>query len=119
MELFPSKLQSMRRFIQGILPFLLLALAVLLFLSAGNQTTSRTLAKEQQFLEEALTKAAVQTYALTGQYPETLDSLLETSGITYDPESFVVEYVVQGSNLLPSISVIPLFGGRKEKPYEF
>ena len=37
-----------------------------------------------------------------------LDELLNDYHITYDSEKFVVEYVPNGSNLLPSISVLPV-----------
>ena len=56
----------------------------------------------------ALEGGAIRTYALTGQYPQSLDELLSDYHITYDSEKFVVEYVPNGSNLLPSISVLPV-----------
>ena len=74
-------------------------------------------AKEQQALEQALEQGAIRTYALSGQYPQSLNELLEDYHITYDHSHFVVEYMPNGSNLLPSISVIPLsdsFSLRKE-----
>ena len=64
--------------------------------------------KEQVTLTQALEGGAVRTYALTGRYPQSLDELLSDYHITYDSEKFVVEYVPNGSNLLPSISVLPV-----------
>ena len=59
-------------------------------------------------LSQALEGGAIRTYALTGRYPQSLDELLSDYHITYDSEKFVVEYVPNGSNLLPSISVLPV-----------
>ena len=73
--------------------------------------------EKQQALEQALEQGAIRTYALSGQYPQSLNELLEDYHITYDHSPFVVEYMPNGSNLLPSISVIPLsdsFSLRKE-----
>lgn len=42
-----------------------------------------------------------------GQYPEP-GELLNDYHITYDSDKFVVEYVPNSSNLLPSISVLIL-----------
>ena len=50
---------------------------------------------------------------MTGEYPEALSQLLDDYHITYDKTRFVVEYVPNGSNLLPSVSVIALNGSRK------
>ena len=62
-----------------------------------------------------LESGAIRTYALKGQYPESLDELLNDYHITYDSSRFVIEYVPNGSNLLPSISVIPLTGTNSER----
>ena len=67
----------------------------------------------QNALEQALKNGAIRTYALTGTYPESLSQLLSDYHITYDKTKFVVEYVPNGSNLLPSISVIALSGSAK------
>ena len=71
--------------------------------------------QEQSALLQALENGAVRTYALKGQYPESLDELLSDYHITYDSSKFVIEYVPNGSNLLPSISVIPLTGINSER----
>ena len=66
-----------------------------------------------KLLEQALKNGAIRTYALTGTYPESLSQLLLDYHNTYDKTKFVVEYVPNGSNLLPSISVIALSGSAK------
>ena len=80
-------------------------------------TSKDTLQKEQQLLEQSLKRGAVHTYALTGRYPESAEELIKDYHITYDSSRFVIEYVPNGSNLFPMISVIPLsvsFSNRKE-----
>ena len=59
-------------------------------------------------IKRALEQGAIHTYALTGNYPQNLEELLTDYKISYDPDKFVVEYVPNGSNLLPSISVLVL-----------
>ncbi len=78
-----------------------------------SSTSDQAVHKEQDALEQALKNGAIRTYALTGTYPESLSQLLSDYHITYDKTKFVVEYVPNGSNLLPSISVIALSGSAK------
>ena len=104
MELFESRRTKFLR------AFFLLFPALLLVLSC---TSGQAVRKEQDALEQALKNGAIRTYALTGTYPESLSQLLLDYHITYDKTKFVVEYVPNGSNLLPSISVIALSGSAK------
>ena len=94
--------------------FLLLCIGLIFFIAIGR-TSDATIQKEQSALLQALENGAVRTYALKGQYPESLDELLSDYHITYDSSKFVIEYVPNGSNLLPSISVIPLTGINSER----
>lgn len=110
MDLFESPSKKIFRQLRLILPIALLMVLCVIFLVGINRTSQETLKKEQASLELALQKGAVRTYALTGRYPQSLSTLLNDYGITYDHEKFVVEYVANGSNLLPMISVIPLSG---------
>ena len=63
--------------------------------------------------KQALKNSAVRSYAMTGEYPEDLAQLLNDYHITYDKNRFIVEYIPNGSNLLPSISVIARPGSSK------
>ena len=102
MELFESRRTKFLRAFFLLFPALLLVLSCTLFV-AGVSSTS----------DQALKNGAIRTYALTGTYPESLSQLLSDYHITYDKTKFVVEYVPNGSNLLPSISVIALSGSAK------
>lgn len=113
MELFESRRKKFLRAFFLLFPVLLLVLSCTLFVAGVSQTSGQAMQKEQDALEQALKNGAVRTYALTGAYPESLSRLLADYHITYDKSKFVVEYVPNGSNLLPSISVIALSGSTK------
>lgn len=113
MELFESRRKKFLHSLLLLFPVMLLIFICILFIAGVSRTSGQALEKEQTALEQALKEGAVRTYALTGEYPETLSQILEDYHITYDKTRFVVEYIPNGSNLLPSISVIALSGSRK------
>ena len=113
MELFESRRKKFLRAFFLLFPVLLLVLSCILFVARVSSTSDQAVHKEQDALEQALKNGAIRTYALTGTYPESLSQLLFDYHITYDKTKFVVEYVPNGSNLLPSISVIALSGSAK------
>lgn len=108
MDIFETRLIRIRRIFHFIVPILFAAVLCLIFYLGIARTQTDSLEKEQVTLTQALEGGAIHTYALTGQYPQSLDELLSDYHITYDSEKFVVEYVPNGSNLLPSISVLPV-----------
>lgn len=108
MELFENPRKKFLRKFTVLLPLLFLIVIGILFSAGINYTSAETLQKEQQILEQALQNGAIRSYALNGRYPESLEQLLDDYHITYDSSHFVVEYIPNGSNLFPSISVIPL-----------
>ena len=108
MDIFETRLIRVRRIFRFIVPILFAAVLCLIFYLGIARTQTDSLEKEQVTLTQALERGAIRTYALTGRYPQSLDELLSDYHITYDSEKFVVEYVPNGSNLLPSISVLPV-----------
>ena len=113
MELFESRRKKFFRGLLLLFPVLLLILACTLFAAGVSHTSEQTLSKEQDALEQALKNSAIRTYAITGEYPEDLAQILNDYHITYDRNKFIVEYIPNGSNLLPSISVIARSGNSK------
>lgn len=111
MRLYISKAEKRKRFLAALLPALIPLAAAGGFLWALTLTGAQTDQSRQQTLYRALNQGAVRVYALTGAYPETLAELLAAAHITYDPESFIVEYIPQGSNLPPTVFVSPMEGG--------
>lgn len=108
MDLFRSKKQHLFRYFRACIPFFFPACACLLFYLGISYAGQETIQQEQTALQQALEQGAVQTYALTGSYPQSLEELLTDYKISYDPDRFVVEYVPLASNLFPSIDVILL-----------
>ena len=103
MDIFETDRARIKRRLQAFLPILLLAAVCLIFYLGITGAGRETVTKEHTTL-----KRAIHTYALTGNYPQNLEELLTDYKISYDPDKFVVEYVPNGSNLLPSISVLVL-----------
>ena len=108
MNIFETRGTHLKRFLRLLLPILFAVILCALFYIGIVHTQTDSLEKEQITLTRALEGGAIRTYALTGRYPQNLSQLLSDYHITYDTEKFVVEYVPNGSNLLPSISVLPV-----------
>ncbi|MDD6615560.1 MAG: hypothetical protein PUF13_05595 [Lachnospiraceae bacterium] len=96
------------------LPFKLYG-AILFFLVCGGfcvaeiSSVSRQSSRaELENLQSALERSAVHCYATEGVYPESLDYIRQHYGITWNPDKYVVDYEIIGSNLKPTITVIPL-----------
>lgn len=61
--------------------------------------------------EQAIRRAAVQCYAIEGEYPPSLEYLKENYGI--EAGEYVVHYTVIASNLMPDITVFALEDGEE------
>ena len=110
MRLFISKRTRIRRTLRRLVPVVLLALVTAVFCVAVQVVSRQSLTGQKEALERVLRQSAVNTYALTGAYPESLEELLSSYHITYNPEHFLVEYTPTGSNLFPGIFVLSLRG---------
>ena len=88
------------------LPIAAFVLLFVLFLSGIRGLSDTTAAKQKESLETALSRSIAQCYAVEGVYPEYLDYLKEHYGLTYDEETFLVDYVSYGSNLRPEVTVL-------------
>ena len=90
--------------------FSLLVFAVLLgflFFAVGDADKNSDL-KQQEFLLQALRKAAISCYAIEGFYPPNLEYLEEHYGVIIDHSKFEVDYdVFAGSGVMPVIDVYP------------
>lgn len=112
MDLFETKRSRRHRKIRAILPLAVLTALCIIFYMGISYAGRETISQEQTSLQQALQQGAVRTYAMTGHYPQSLEELLTDYGISYDHDKFVVEYVPNGSNLLPSVSVLVLSSGK-------
>lgn len=62
-------------------------------------------------LHAAISRAAVQCYALEGAYPPDLQYLRDNYSLMIDDERFFCDLDAYASNVMPAIIVVPLEGG--------
>lgn len=106
MNRFEQTRPPVRHVITYLLPLAAFVILLILFLGGVRSVGSTTLAKQQESLETALSRSISQCYAVEGVYPPSLDYLSAHYGLTYDTETFLVDYEYYGSNLLPDITVL-------------
>ena len=77
MDIFETRLIRVRRIFRFIVPILFAAVLCLIFYLGIARTQTDFPGKKNRFtLTQALEGGAIRTYALTGQYPQSLDELL-------------------------------------------
>ena len=97
--------RTVREFALPVLSFLVVLCVVWIALGNLSQGT------DEQMLEavrRAVTRTAVQCYALEGEYPASLDYMEENYGLHIDHARYAVHYPRVGGNLLPQIAVFPV-----------
>ena len=72
----------------------------------GKQKVLEAQRAARRQLEETLRRAAVACYAAQGAYPPDLDYIEEHWGVQIDRSRYAVFYQVEGSNLMPDITVL-------------
>ena len=93
----------------GFYRFVSVAIFVLIavcFVLAVEYSGRSTIEKQQESLEKAIARDIVQCYAIEGQYPPTLEYMEEHYGLTYDKDTFFVDYQPIAANLYPDYTVI-------------
>lgn len=82
----------------------------LLFFLFGIQSVEHSTTSEQlASLKRTIQKNIVHCYATEGTYPPNLDYLKEHYGLSYNETLFFVDYISIGSNIMPDVTVIPLY----------
>lgn len=105
MHIYKNKRGGM---LQKIL-FAAIFLAVVLILIIGSGSLERNTDSERaELLRQAIDNALISSYASEGYYPDSLDSLLQTYGITVDSEKYIVTYEVFAKNVRPTVRIIPI-----------
>ncbi len=77
-----------------------------LFVMAVDYSGRSTIEKQKESLERAISRDIVQCYAIEGMYPPSLEYMQDHYGLTYDSESFFVDYQPVAANLYPAFTVI-------------
>ena len=76
------------------------------FIQAVEYSGRSSIEKEQESLENAISRDIVQCYALEGMYPPSLSYMEDHYGLTYDKNVFFVDYQPIAANLYPDYTVI-------------
>ncbi|MBQ7615036.1 MAG: hypothetical protein IJU77_08310 [Butyrivibrio sp.] len=84
----------------------LFAIIAAVFIIAVDYSGKSTIEKQQESLEKAISRDIVQCYAVEGQFPPNLEYMEEHYGLTYDKDTFFVDYQPIASNLYPNYVVI-------------
>ena len=83
------------------------ALLIGLFNYGINNLTQSSEEEALQAVQNAVTRAAIQFYALEGRFPPHLGYLEERFGLQLDHERFEIVYSAFGANVMPQILVTP------------
>lgn len=105
MNRFHRQKNLLGKYFLPLLPLGIFFIIFLLFFQGVGSVSETALAEQQKSLKEAIHRSAVHCYAVEGAYPQSLDYLKEHYGITYDPNKFIVDYEIIGSNLMPDVTV--------------
>lgn len=76
------------------------------FLAGTGIFSDKAQAEGQDVLKDAITKAAVQCYAIEGYYPPSIQYLEEHYDIRIDKTRYSVMYNGFASNVMPDITVL-------------
>lgn len=90
------------------LSVVIIVLLLIILIYGVSYISEATLKEQQHSLETALHRSVIQCYAVEGTYPPSLDYIKTHYGLTYDEDTFFVDYTIVGSNLLPDITIIRL-----------
>ena len=89
-----------------VISVVIFVLIAVFFIQAVEYSGRSSIEKEQESLENAISRDIVQCYALEGMYPPSLSYMEEHYGLTYDKNVFFVDYQPIAANLYPDYTVI-------------
>lgn len=89
-----------------VISVVIFVLIAVFFIQAVEYSGRGSIEKEQESLENAISRDIVQCYALEGMYPPSLSYMEDHYGLTYDKNVFFVDYQPIAANLYPDYTVI-------------
>jgi len=89
-----------------VISVVIFVLIAVFFIQAVEYSGRNSIEKEQESLENAISRDIVQCYALEGMYPPSLSYMEDHYGLTYDKNVFFVDYQPIAANLYPDYTVI-------------
>ena len=93
------------KYVARFLPIVFFIVILVVFFILLGSVSDDTLDRQKSSLETALEHDIAQCYALEGRYPENVEYLSDHYGLTYDHNTFVVQYEFYGENLYPDYVV--------------
>jgi CDP-diacylglycerol pyrophosphatase len=84
------------------------AVVIGLFTAGSANMLNRAQEEGAETLRKSITRACVQCYAIEGRYPPNVEYITENYGVLIDPDRYNVFYEGFASNLMPTITVIPV-----------
>lgn len=99
--------KGIKHYTSGIkISILVFVLLLIYFVFALKGISQDTLDRQEESLTSAVNRAIVSCYCVEGTYPPNLDYLISHYGITYDKETFFIDYQSIGSNIYPDVTII-------------
>ena len=92
--------------IAAILSVCCMFILLFVFSKAVNHIEKVNQNEQAEILEQAITRSITACYALEGAYPPNITYLTEHYGLTYDTESYFIDYQYIGANLRPDVTII-------------
>lgn len=89
-----------------VISVVIFVLIAVFSIQAVEYSGRSSIEKEQESLENAISRDIVQCYALEGMYPPSLSYMEDHYGLTYDKNVFFVDYQPIAANLYPDYTVI-------------
>jgi len=78
---------------------------IFFYISINNLSQSNEY-EALEITQRAISRAAIQFYAIEGRFPPTLEYLKERFNLQLDTERFIIQYHAFASNIMPEIVVI-------------
>ncbi|MCR5100769.1 MAG: hypothetical protein K6B41_05345 [Butyrivibrio sp.] len=103
-----EKEKSIPGWVGIVINFSIMMIIFIVFIVSLHVASQRTIIRQQQSLENAITRDIAQCYSLEGRYPPSLEYLQSHYGLTFDENTFFVDYQPIASNLYPDVTVILL-----------
>ncbi len=103
---FTSRNKEKTNVFKLLLPILLFAMIAIVVVVGVQNVSSSSGSEQLVVMEQAVRRSVVQSYAIEGRYPNSLEYLERNYGLILDRDRFVYHYRVNGTNLLPEIAVL-------------
>lgn len=90
------------------LPVISIMIMLLLLMQGIIQVDRIAETEEVNSLEKAIRQSATHSYATSGVYPDSLMTIQDEYGVSYDEDRYLVSYEIFADNMMPKIQVIRL-----------